>query len=120
MDTQQPAPGESGSLNARLAGATSNTEILVTQHEHRHKLVHLDAAYVAPKSMSKDAHLKIVRKTRSRKNKKEHAVECECNHIQAIGGQVTVKGTAGVRGELCNKFIAAHHGKPPWFAKAIL
>jgi len=37
-----------------------------------------------------DAHLKIIRKTGSRKNKKQHAVGCEYIHIEAKGGQLTV------------------------------
>jgi len=73
-----------------LAGATSNTEILGTQQECRHKLVHRDAADAATKHMTQDAHLKIVRKTGSRKNQKQHAVGCEYIHIDAIRGQLTV------------------------------
>jgi len=90
MDTQPPPPGESGSNTGRLAGATSNTEILGTQQECRHKLVHRDAADAATKHMTQDAHLKIVRKTGSRRNKKQHAVGCEYIHIDAIGVQLTV------------------------------
>jgi len=90
MDTQPPPPGESGLNTGQLAGATSNTEILGTQQERRHKLVHRDAADGATKNMSQDAHLKIVRKTGSRRNKQQHAVECDYIHIDAIGGQLTV------------------------------
>jgi len=90
MDTQPPLPGESGSNTGRLADTTSNTEILGTQQERRHMLVHRDAANAATKQITQDVHLKIVRKTGSRKNKKPHAVECECIHIEAIGGQLTV------------------------------
>jgi len=76
MDTQRPPPGESGTNTGRLVGATANTELLGTQQEHRHKLVHRDAANVATNHMTQDAHLKIVRKTGSSKNKKQHAVGC--------------------------------------------
>jgi len=69
-----------------LAGATSNTEILGTQQERRHKLVHCDAANAATKHMTQDAHLKIVRKTGRRKNKKQDAVGCEFIHIEELGG----------------------------------
>jgi len=75
MDTQPPLAGESGSNTGKLAGATSNTELLGTQQERRHKLVHRDAANVATKHMTHDAHLKIVRKTGSSKNKKQHALD---------------------------------------------
>jgi hypothetical protein len=90
MDTQSPPPGESGSNTGRLVGATSNTEILLTQQECRHKLVHRDASNVATKHMTKDAHLKIVRKTRCSKNKNHEAVAWEYILSEAIGGQLTV------------------------------
>jgi len=90
MDTQPPPQGESGSNTGRLAGATSHTEILGTQQERRHKLVHRDAANAATKHMTQDAHLNIVRKTGSRRNKKQHAVGCEYIHIDALGGQLTI------------------------------
>jgi len=120
MDTQPPPPGESGWNTGRLAGATSNTEILDIQQERRHQLVHRDAANAATIHMTQDAHLKIVRKTGSRKNKKQHAVGCECIHIEAIGSQLTVERTAGVRRELRDEFFAARNGKPPWSTKAFI
>jgi len=73
-----------------LAGATSNTEVLGTPQERRHKLVHRDAADAATKHMTQDVHLKIVCKTGSRRNKKQHAVGCEYIYIDAISGQLTL------------------------------
>jgi hypothetical protein len=90
MDTQPPPTGESRSNTGRLAGATSNTDILGTQQEVRHKLVHRDAANAATNHMTQVAHLQIIRKTGSRKNAMQHAVGCECIHIEEIGGQFTV------------------------------
>jgi len=90
MDRNPPPPGESGSITGQLAGATSNTDILRTQQEGRHKFVHGDAANAATKHTTQDAHLKIVRKTASRNNKKQHAVGWEYIHIEAKGGQLTV------------------------------
>jgi hypothetical protein len=90
MVTQPPPPGESVSNTGRLAGATPNADILDTQQERRHKLVHRDAADAATKHMTQVAHLKIVRKTSSRRNKKQHAVECQSIHSDAISGQLTV------------------------------
>jgi hypothetical protein len=72
-----------------LAGATSNTELLGIQQERRQKLVHRGAANVATKHMTQDAHLKIIRKTGSSKNKKQHAVGCRYILIVANGGQLT-------------------------------
>jgi hypothetical protein len=89
MDIHSPPAGESGSNTSRLAGATSNTEILGTQQECRHKLVHRDAANVATNHLTQDAHLKIVRKTGSSKNKKQHAVGCESILIVPNGVQLT-------------------------------
>jgi hypothetical protein len=77
MDIQPPPPGESGSNTGRLAGATSNMAILGTQQERRHKSVHRDSANAATKHMTQDAHLKIIRKTGSSKNTKQHAVGWE-------------------------------------------
>jgi hypothetical protein len=90
MDTQRRPPGESGSNNGSLAGATSNTEILRTQQKRRHKLVHRDAANVATKHMTQVAHLNIVSKPGRNKNKKKHAVGCEYIHIKANSSQLTV------------------------------
>jgi len=56
MDAQPPPAGESGSNTGGLAGATSNTELLGTQQQRRHKLVHRDAANVATKHMTQDAY----------------------------------------------------------------
>jgi len=90
MDTQPPLPGESGTNTGRLAGATSNMELLRTQQERRHKSVHRDPANVATKHMTQDAHLKIVCRTGSSKIKKKYAVGCEYMLIVANGGQLTV------------------------------
>jgi hypothetical protein len=89
MDTQPPPAGESGSHSGSMAGATSNTELLGTQQERRPKLVHHDAAIVATKHMTQDAHLKIVRETGSSKNKKQHAGGCKYILIVANSGQLT-------------------------------
>jgi len=117
MDTQPPPPGESGSNSGRLAGASSNTEILGTPQECRHMLVHRDSANAATEHMTHNAHLHIVRKTESSKNNKQHAVGCDYIHMEANGGQLTVSHTAGVRGELRNEFFAARNRKPPWSTK---
>jgi len=90
MDTQPPPPGESGLNPGQLAGATSNMDILGTQQECRHKLVHRDAANAATKHKTQDSHVKIIHKTGSRKNKNQHSVGCEYIHIEAKGGQLAV------------------------------
>jgi len=90
MDTHPPPPGESGTNTGRLGGATSNTELLCTQRERRHKSVYCDGADVATKHMTRDAHLKIVRMTGSSKNKMQHAVGCEYILIVANSGDLTV------------------------------
>jgi hypothetical protein len=90
MDRQPPPPGESRSYTGILVGATSNTEIRHTQQECRPKLVHSDATNVATNHMTQDAHLNIVHKTGSSKNKNQHAVGCEYIHIKANGSHLTV------------------------------
>jgi hypothetical protein len=57
MDTQPPLPGKSVSNTGRLAGDTSNMEILGPQQEHRQKLLPCDAANAATKLMTQDSHL---------------------------------------------------------------
>jgi len=90
MDTQLPPPGESKSSTGRLAGATSNTDILATQQERRQKLVHRDPANAATVLITQDAHFKIIRKAGSSENMKQHVVRCEYIHIKANCGQWTV------------------------------
>jgi hypothetical protein len=90
MDAKPRQTGERGSNTGRLVGATSNIEIISTQHGHRYKLVHPNGANAATNYMTQDAHLKIIRKTASRKDWKQLEVGCESIHIEAIGGQWTV------------------------------
>jgi hypothetical protein len=74
----------------RLADATLNTEIVGTQQECRHKLVHRDAADAPTKHMTQDTHLKVVCKTGCSQNMKQHAVACEYINIEENGSQLTV------------------------------
>jgi len=90
MDTQPPPPGQSGSNTSQLEGATSNTDILGTQQECRHKLVHRDATNAATKHMTQDAHLKTIRKTGSSKHVTQPAVRCDYIHIEIKGSGFTV------------------------------
>jgi hypothetical protein len=90
MDTQPPTQGESESYSSRLAGTTSDTDILGTQQERRHQLVHHDATNVATKNITQDENLKIVRLRGSSKHMKQHAVRCEYILIHANGGQLTI------------------------------
>jgi len=57
--------------------------------------------------MTRDVHLKIVHKTGSSKNKKQHAVECEYICIEVNGREWTVLHRAGASIELHNQLIAA-------------
>jgi len=90
MDTQPPLPGESGSNTGRLAVVTTNMDILGTQQERRQKLDHRDTVNAATKHMTQDAHFKIVHKTGSIRNKKQHVVGCKYIHIDAISWQLIV------------------------------
>jgi hypothetical protein len=77
MDTQTPQPGVMGSESSRTTGALADTSHHGIQPERGHQLVRCDAANAATKHMTQDAHLKVVRKTGSSKNKKQHAIGCE-------------------------------------------
>jgi len=74
-------PGVIGAESSRTTGASRNAPLGETQQQCRHQLVHRDAAIVATKNMTQDAHLKKVRKTANNKNKKQHAIGCESIHI---------------------------------------
>jgi len=84
MATQIPQPGENGIEVGGSTGITPNTLFSGTQQERRHQLVHCNAANAATKNMTKDAHLKIVRKTESSKHKKQHAIGCKYIHIRSL------------------------------------
>jgi len=70
--------------------------------------------------MTQDAHSKIVRKTGSSKNMKQHAIGCEYIHIKVNDGQLTVLYSVGIRKVLHDQFISAHHRKPPLSNKAFV
>jgi hypothetical protein len=58
-------------------GASSNEPIAETHQQHRHQLVHCDAAIATTENMAQDSHLKKVGKTGRRNNRQQHATECE-------------------------------------------
>jgi len=88
MTTQTPQTGKSGSESSETTGASFNASLQGTQQQRRHQLVHREAANVATENMTQDAHLKIVRKTGSSTNKKQHAIKCEYVHIMVDGCQL--------------------------------
>jgi hypothetical protein len=108
------------SNTGRLAGATSNTAILGTQQERRHKSVYSDAANAATKHITQDAYINIVRNTGSSINKKLHAVGCKYIHIEANCSHLTVKLSPGVHRQLRNEFIAASNWQLPWSTEAFV
>jgi len=88
MATQIPQTGESRSESSETTGASSNASLEGTQQQCRHQLVHCKAANVATENMTQDAHLKIIRKTGSGTNKKQHPIGCEYVHIIVYGRQL--------------------------------
>jgi len=81
MDTQPPQPAASGLKSSGLTGNISNSSLIWTQEECGHQLVHCDAADAATRHMTQDAHLQMVCKTGSIKDKQQHAVGCMYMHI---------------------------------------
>jgi hypothetical protein len=69
MATQTPRPGENRTKPGRLTGVTPNSSLSGTPQECRQQLVHHNATNAATKNITQDAHLKIVHKTESSKNK---------------------------------------------------
>jgi len=68
--------------------------------------------------MTQDAQLKIVPKTGSSTNKKQHADGCEYIHTVVNGRQLIIYHIADVRQELRDQLIAARNEIPPWSTKA--
>ena len=91
MATKTPQPAENGTEPGGSTGISPDTSLSGTQRECRHQLVHCNAANVATKNMSQDAHLQIIHKTESSKNKKQHAIGCKYIHIKVNDSRLTVK-----------------------------
>jgi len=77
MDTQKPQPEVTGSESSQTMYVSANTSHNGIQQECRRQLGHCDAGNAATKHMTQVAHLKIVHKTGSNKNKKQHAIGSE-------------------------------------------
>ena len=73
-----------------MTGSSNNAPPSEPQQQRRHQLVHRDTAIVATKNMNQDVHLKLVRKTGTSINEKQHAIECESIYIHVDDGQLTV------------------------------
>jgi len=90
MATQTPQPGKNGTEPGGSTGVTTNISLSGTQREYRHQLVQRNAANVATKNMTQDAHFKIVRKTGSSKNRQQYTIGCDYIHITVNDGQLTI------------------------------
>jgi hypothetical protein len=88
--TQTPRPGENGTQPGASIDVSPNTSLSGTQQEHRHQLVHRNAANAAIKNMTQNAHLKILCKIGSCKNKKQHATGCKYIHITVNDSKTSV------------------------------
>jgi len=120
MASQRPQTDKSGSESSETMGTLSNVSLEGTQQQRRHQWVRCEAANVANENRTQDAHFKIVPKTVSSANKKRHAIGCEYVHIMLYGRQLIEKWTAGIWGERCDQYLAAHYGKPSWSTKAFV
>jgi len=79
--------------SSRTTGSSKNAPPGKTYQQHRHQLVHHDAAIVSTKNMTQDAHLKIEHETGSTpsfNNKKQHTIRCDSIHSNVDQGQVTL------------------------------
>ena len=70
-------PGAIGAESSRTTSASRNAPLGKTQQQHRHQLVHRDAAIAATENMAQDAHLQNVRTTGRSNNTQQHAIGCE-------------------------------------------
>jgi len=90
MATQTPQTGDNGTELGGSTDITPNSLLSGTQQERRQQFVHHNAANVATKNRTQDVHLKIIRKTGSSNNNKQHAIGCEYIHIKVYDGQLTI------------------------------
>jgi len=118
MTTETPQHGESRSETSWSMDTSSNAALTGTQQPRRQQLVHPKAANAPTKDMTQDEYLKIVHKTGSSKNKKQHPIECQYIHVEVNSRQLAIYHTAGIRSELRNQFIAARNGRHPWSIEA--
>jgi len=105
MAPQTSQQGGSRSESSRTTGASSNTPPAETQLQCRHDFVHHDAANAATENMTVDAQLKMVCRTRSSRNDKQHAHGYEYGRIVEDGCQLMIVHTAGVCRELLVEFV---------------
>jgi len=120
MATQSSQTGRNGSKLSKTTRASSNTSLEGTQQQHRHQLVHHEAANVPTITMTKDPHLKIVCKSGSSTNKKHHGTGCEYVHIMVDGLRMIEELTVGIQRELRDQSLAARTRKPAWSKQAFV
>jgi len=70
MAPETKQPGVIGAESKRTSGASSNAPLCGTKQHHRHQFIHRDAAIVATRNVGQETHLKTVRNTWSKNNKK--------------------------------------------------
>ena len=88
MAAQTHQAGGSGSESSETTGASFNASHEGTQQQPRHQAVHCEAANVATKKMSQDAHLKFFRESGSSTNITQHTIRCEYIHIMVYRHQL--------------------------------
>jgi len=76
--------------SSRTTGSSNNAPPGETQQQCSYQLVHRKAAILTTENMTQDSHLKMVRKSGSSKNKKQHVIGCESIHIDVDDSQPTV------------------------------
>jgi len=117
MATQTPRQGENSTEPGGPIGVTRNMSLSGTQQERKYQLVHRNAANVATYNITQDGHVKVVCKTESSKNKKQHTIRYKYIHIKVNDGLLTIKYTPNICNQLSYQFNSACNGKPPWSTK---
>jgi len=90
MASWTPQTGATVSESSRATDASSNAPPGEAQLYVRHQLVHCDAAIAATENITHNAHLKMIRHSRSSTKRKQHAIRCEQLHIVIGGGQLAI------------------------------
>jgi len=89
MATETPQDGDSGSELSQMMVDSSNVPFAGPQQHLEYQSGHGKGADVATVNMTEDADLKIVPKTASSKNKKQHAVGCSYIHTRVNSAPLT-------------------------------
>jgi len=90
MAPRTPHQGESGTGSSRTMGTLSNMPCAETQLQRRNHVAHPNHANAATEHVCLDSWSKIVHKTGSSQNKKQHVIGCEYSRFEVDCTQLII------------------------------